>query len=211
MRNVFLVAVVVVATAGAADLGALHGTWNNVPFWSRLRAPDPALAGRQVLELVREPRPPAWPTLSDSPFLLLDDHRAILAWNDRHSLNQAQRKRGGYDIVREVAGAGPDDPHHEQRLHLAAPPSWDIHVAPLLLAWTWRPGGSATRPAVDLFGGRAAAGEIAWDDTTARIDGRAYAITSAQGRLQRLDPVDAADLGTPLLIVAGWLPEVAPP
>ena len=180
-------------------------------FWLRLLPPDAKFGGNRMLQLVYTPADPAalgGTHLGDSPFLLLDEHARLVAWNDRAGLTQAtsSTKAGAtYHVTRErmadetVANQAP----HTVPRSFSGERGWEATTALLLLALAWRADTRAQIPLYDLFGEGATAA-ISWSGTTVSCAGRAWRIEAdAQGRLKRL----LDEHGMPLVIVQEWLKE----
>lgn len=182
----------------------LHGNFAGQPFWARLTLPEKQFGNNRVMQLVYTPPSDAdlgGAHLSDCPFLLLDTHLRIVAWNGRDTGTQAvPGAPNGYSITREVSIVEGDDKRIdlEQRT-ITGERGWDLRAAPVLLALGWRSGSTFTTRAIDLFGPRhGEALTITWQDTAVTIAGTTYtAIPDEQGRLKSLTNAD----GTVLLSV----------
>jgi hypothetical protein len=89
-----------------------------------------------------------------------------------------------------------------QKRIIHAARGWDLHLAPLLLALTWRQGGSGMVPIVDLWGTKpGAALHAAWTDGKGELAGQPIAIDAGpDGSLLRIR--DAAS-GAVVLSVEG--------
>lgn len=192
----------------------LHGTFAGQPFWTRLTLPEKQFGNNRVLQLVYTPPSDAYlggAHLSDCPFLLLDAHLRIVAWNGRDTGTQAvPAAPNGYSITREVSIIEGDDKRIDlQQRTITGERGWDLRVAPVLLALGWRSGSTFTTRAIDLFGPRH--GEtltITWQDTNVTIAGTTYtAIPDDKGRLKSLANAD----GTVLLSVTTRTSSVAVP
>lgn len=137
----------------------LHGRFNDQPFWLRLLPNDPVKGGR-ILELVYTP--PARGEIDDTvlidcPFLLLDAHAGILAWNGRGGLSEITREPDkSYKIVREIQVGEGDASLTDSKMRTTIPiePLWDLRLAPIMLALTWKADTSARMRLMDFFGPR---------------------------------------------------------
>ncbi len=195
------------APAPAAPTGRaeLHGTFNGQPFWARLGEPSAEFGGKRRLEIVYTPPAPevvSGSVLHDSPLLLVDDRLALVAWDNRDGATgiTTTAAPAGYKVVREVHGAG-------EKIELFAralvgAPAWDLRLAPLLLALSWRAdGGMRAMRVIDFWGPGAAEPQLLTIDGTAvGVGGERWTVEAdGDGRLARLLGGD----GTPLLTVAG--------
>lgn len=185
----------------------LHGTLGGQPFWARVLPPDKQFAGNRVMQLVYQPPTPeslGGAHLSDTPFVLLDDQARVVAWNGRDTLSQAvPAAPTGYRVTRELAAGEGEEAHiASDERKIAGERGWDLQLAPLLLALTWRADGAGAVGVVDLFGKRS--GEhlaASWTGAKAEIAGAAVTVAAdAQGRVQSVS--DAA--GAPLLQITAW-------
>jgi hypothetical protein len=198
--------VITMAVAGEPPLvdatqHELHGTFAGQPFWARLTLPDKQFGNNRVLQLVYTPASDAdlgGAHLSDCPFLLLDPHLRIVAWNGRDSGTQAvPAAPSGYSITREVSIVeGGDKRIDLQQRAISGERGWDLRAAPVLLALGWRRGSSFTTRAIDLFGPRhSEALTITWQDAAITIAGSAYTvIPDEHGRLKSLTAADGTTL-----------------
>jgi len=185
----------------------LHGTFRGERFWMRLNLPDKRFNGQRMLELLYTPPKPAeiaGALLVDCPFLLLDDHLRLLAWNGRDTTQRVLPTAKGYAITRAFESATEDGkdvaPDSDERT-IAMARGWDERLAPLLLAVAWRSGSTGEVPIADLFGPPGTVSTISWTDGAVIIAGRPHRDQAdANGRLARLN--DAA--GTAVLTVAAW-------
>lgn len=186
-----------VLPAGRIELhGRLHveGGAAAAPVWLRLAEPEARFAGGRMLELVWEPPPAAaldGAVLADCPFVLLDQHGRVRAWNGRHTLSQAEPAGAGYRVVRGVV-EGEGIAAHEVGLErtLPGPRAWDRRLAPVLLALAWRPDTAAAVPVVDLFGALPAT-ELSWRGEAVRCGAAVWRVQAGRdGRLQRLTDGD---------------------
>jgi hypothetical protein len=183
-----------------------HGTLGGERFWLRLSEPKAEFGGNRVLHLVYTPPTPAQlggAHLPDCPFVLLDQHLRIVAWNGRDTLSQAQYRAKGYAVTREVeVGTGTDAaPAGEDRTLANAERGWDERLAPVLLTLAWRPGQTNALPVYDLFGPAPVPSQVSWSGEQIRLAGRPLtAVADAQGRLARL--TDAS--GAAVLTVTAW-------
>ena len=182
----------------------LHGTFAGQPFWMRLLPADKQFGGNRVLNLVYTPPVEselAGAHLSDCPFLLVDPHLKLVAWNGRDIGSKAvPAAPNGYAVTREVSVKDGDDTRIDlQNRTIPGERGWDLRSAPLLLALGWQRGSSATIRAIDLFGPRHTETlTITWQDTTVTIAGTAYTATADDaGALKTLAAAD----GTTLLTV----------
>ena len=191
-----------------ASVSEVHGTFNGARFWARLGMPDARYGKNRMLELLYTPPAPAaiaGAHLIDCPFLLLDDHLRLVAWNGRDSLARAVATPTGYSVTRELERPVEDStevaPDSDER-SVAMARGWDERLAPLLLAFAWRAGAQGEMPIGDLFGPPSAASTASWRDSQVTIAGRPLrASADAAGRLARLD--DAA--GQPVLTITAWI------
>ena len=171
----------------------LDGTWNGQPFWARLLPPDAHFANHRVLQLSWAPPAPetiGGVHLVDCPFILLDDHARIIAWNGRDGMSSVEPLGSdGYRVSRELTrGSGVDAQPVASSRTIGGGRGWDLHLAPLLVALTWQPGTRAQVHLIDLFGDRAAELlNVHWDQEQVQIAGVAMvAVADQQGRLQNL-------------------------
>lgn len=179
----------------------LHGTFAGQPFWARLTLPDKQFGNNRVLQLVYTP-PSATDVdgahLSDCPFLLVDSHLRIVAWNGRDTGTQAvPAAPTGYSITREVSVVEGDDKRIDlQQCSITGERGWDLRTAPILLTLGWRRGTSFSARLIDLFGPRhGEALTITWQDATVTIAGTAYTVVpDEQGRLKSLTAADGTVL-----------------
>ncbi len=191
-----------------------HGTLKGQPFWAKLLPADRQFGGNRVLQLVYTP-PAAGEmggaALVDHPFILLDAQARVVAWNGRESLTQAVPDGGGkaYRVQRELDLGATEVVQSDARV-VTPGRAWDLQVAPLLLALTWKAAGQVDVPVVDLFGPRHAETlTAAWTGTAATVAGMAYVVSAdAQGLLAGLNAAD----GSPILTVAAitLAPEATP-
>ncbi len=220
---------VVLPTAPAGVLEC-HGTLAGERFWLRLETPSKEFGGNRVMNLLYTPPVPAMVAgarLPDCPRLLLDLHLRLVAYNGRGTLNQIvpAGKGSGYSVVRELwvkeelpadqAGTGKSagEVPREQRRTITGARTWDVRLAPLLVALAWRKSGpEASVRAMDFFGPAGEATVVTWQGDTVSIAGRALRIEAgADGRVRRiLDPAAAPGSAT-VLDVAAWIdPAPAP-
>jgi hypothetical protein len=185
----------------------LHGTVGGQPFWARLLTRDKQFGNRRVLQLVWEPPSPdrlGGCHLSDCPFVLLDDAARVIAWNNREGLSQAAPAApSGYQVTRELTqGEGDAARITSDARTIRGDVGWDLQLAPLLLALTWKAGGEGSVRIVDLFGTRAQDHLAAvWHGERAELAGEPLAVSADQhGHLHRL--TDAA--GAVRLEIAEW-------
>jgi hypothetical protein len=206
-----LILLILACAAIGADLTVapeqqeLHGTFAGQRFWMRLLPADKQFGGNRVLNLVYTPPAEselAGAHLSDCPFLLLDPHLRLIAWNGRDTGSKAvPAAPDGYTVTREVNLTEGDDTRLDlQNRTIPGERGWDLRAAPLLLALGWRSGTSATIRAIDLFGPRhTEALTVTWQDTAVTIGGTAYtAVPDTAGALKTLTATD----GTQVLTVA---------
>ncbi|TVR17817.1 MAG: hypothetical protein EA401_00200 [Planctomycetota bacterium] len=116
----------------------LHGTMYGERFWARLLPADARYGGNRVLQLLYTPPDPddiGGTMLVDHPFLLLDNHARIIAWNERELGLSSVVFQGqeGYEIQHErsemVSGQlAPTLVAIEVDL---SQPAWDSYLAPL--------------------------------------------------------------------------------
>ncbi len=186
----------------------LHGTFAGQRFWARLTPADKQFGNNRVMQLVYTPPIAAelgGAHLSDCPFLLVDPHMRVVAWNGRDSGSKAvPAAPSGYAITRETTiGDGVDKRIDLVARTLAGERGWDLRIAPVLLAIGWRPTGTASVRVVDLFGPRSAESmTLTWNDTAVTIAGIMYTVVADEaGRLKSLNAAD----GSAVLTVAGRL------
>ncbi len=180
-----------------------HGTLKGQPFWAKLLPPDRQFGGNRVLQLVYTP-PTAAETgdasLVDHPFILLDAQARVVAWNGRESLTQALPDGGGkaYRVQRELDLGSTEVVRSDARV-VSPGRAWELSVAPLLLALTWKAAGQGDVPVVDLFGPRHADLMTAtWSGTAASLAGMDWVVSpDAHGFVAGLTAAD----GRPILIV----------
>jgi hypothetical protein len=191
-----------------AAVQELHGTFAGQRFWVRLKAPDPQFKGNRVLELVYTPPPAdqlAGAVLSDVPFLLVDDHLRIVAWNGRDTGSTVTPGAPtGYKIGRDLEqGEGVDRHVENEKRAILGERGWDLRLAPVLLALGWSKDSAGALRAVDLFGPRhGEALTVAWTGTAVTVAGQAWTIVpDADGRMQEVKDAD----GKVVLTVAGRL------
>ncbi len=204
MRLGMLAAAVTLLAAGGLcgddlpvmDPGAceLHGLLHGQPFWARLLVSDPAFGNHRVLQLVYTPPTPEQMDgahLSDCPFILLDDHLRVVAWNGRDTASSVvpAAKDAGYVISRDLL-VGEGDAKHSEAVKrvLLGGGGWDLNIAPVLLALCWRDGSAAQVPVVDIFGPRWKEPLIVtWSQHQVQLAGQTWvAVADAQGRLKSL-------------------------
>ncbi len=191
----------------AAATSELHGLLRGQPFWARLLAPDARFDGNRMLELVYSPPTPSeldGTVLVDCPFILLDASLRVVAWNGRDGLSKIERpaKSQAYKVTREVhAGDGDASAITPMVRTITIGAAWDLRLAPILLAFTWREATTGRARLVDFFGPRAKERlEIAWTPESLQIAGESHTPKAApDGRLQRL--TDA--VGDEVLVVNG--------
>ena len=171
----------------------LDGTWNGQPFWARLLPPDAHFANHRVLQLSWAPPAPetiGGVHLVDCPFILLDDHARIIAWNGRDGMSQVEPLGvDGYRVSRELArGSGADAQPVATTRTIGGGRGWDLHLAPLLVALSWQAGTRAQVHLIDLYGDRAAELlQVHWDQDQVQIAGVAMlAVADEQGHLRSL-------------------------
>ncbi len=185
----------------------LHGVLQGQPFWAHLLAADAKFGGNRVLQLVYTP--PAAEQLdgahlSDTPFVLVDAHLRVVAWNGRDTGSQAvpMVQPAGYKVSRELL-VGDGDARRPETVSRATPSelAWDLRIAPVLLAIAWHAGGNAAVPVVDLFGGRWQEHLAAsWTNTAVTVAGQTWTVTaSADGQLASLAAAD----GSTVLTITG--------
>ena len=211
-----LAAIALTTHADSADLPPalppavqeLHGTLDGQRFWAKLKAPDPQFGGNRVLELVYTPPVPdqlAGAHLSDTPFVLVDDHLRIVAWNGRDTGSTVTPNAPiGYRIGRDIEkGEGVDRHIENERRTIAGERGWDLRLAPVLLALIWTANSTAQVRIVDLFGPRhAEALTVSWTAAAVTIAGQTWNIVpAADGRVQTVTNAD----GKPILTVLGRL------
>jgi len=224
VRVAFMILVAGLAAAGAADsasaavstaplpvLGdtvprACNGTWDGQPFWARLLPRDHAYGNHRVLQVVYAPPAAAdlgGINLSDCPFVLLDDHAEVVAWNGRDTESQVLPGVGGYRVTREAAVSATTAAVTASHRTIPGERGFDLHLAPLELAFAWHPGDHVHVRVVDLFGTRAGEAMAAdWEGTRAVIAGAPVTVEpDGDGRLHRLIAADGHDL----LVITRWI------
>ncbi len=172
-------------------------------FWLRLLPADPVYGRNRILQVVYTP-PPATALggtrLSDTPFVLLDPHSRLMAWNDRGSSSQMQPAAGMYVVGRDRTPS--DDTNiviDEKKLSVER--GWDRSLAPLLLALLWRTESTASFPCVDLFGDEPTT-TLSWHGPLVTCGQDTWQVMAdANGRLAKL--LDAQ--GGELVSVSAWL------
>ncbi|MBA3687003.1 MAG: hypothetical protein H0W72_17420 [Planctomycetes bacterium] len=171
-------------------------------FWVRLHPPAVGGEARQ-LELVYTPPTPealGGSVLHDSPYLQVDGHLAIIAWDLRDGLSgiKPTKDPAGYKVMREMVVG--DDHTIKARAILGAR-GWDLHLVPVLLALGWRADANAEVRLIDFYGARGLEPLVArWSPGELTVAGERWqAEADADGRLLRLR--DAA--GGEILVVAG--------
>lgn len=185
----------------------LHGTLLGKPFWAKLLAPDGKFGGNRVLQLVYTPPAPEQVDgahLSDCPFVLLDAHLRVVAWNGRDSASAAEPilKPLGYRISRDLLVGDGDNKHSEAVPRvLAGEVGWDLNLTPVLLALGWKEGTTCQVRAVDLFGPRwHEQMTVGWIQRSVAVAGATWTvIPDEQGRLRSV----AASGGEVVLDVRG--------
>ncbi|TVR41098.1 MAG: hypothetical protein EA402_13260 [Planctomycetota bacterium] len=142
----------------SAEQLELHGELYGQPFWARILKADQQFGGHRVMKLVYIPPKPediGGTHLVDHPYILLDRQARIIAWNERgQGLSAVEYRQRGYAVLHERSEL--HDGHLapvQKRFNLSHPePTWDAHLAPILLALTWRPDLPRTRiPAAAFF------------------------------------------------------------
>ena len=157
----------------------------------RIKAGDPAYAGHRLTELVYTAPTPATiaqTVLVDHPYLLLDDHLRLMAWNGREGLAKVTAlKSGGYQVVREITvGEGILALGQESVRTIPDGLAWDQRLAPLLVAACWTSGSTGRVPTVDFYG-EAPASEVTWNDGALQLSGSPARIEAdAHGRCARI-------------------------
>jgi hypothetical protein len=180
----------------------LHGVMFGQPFWAKLLVSDAQFGNNRVLQLVYTP--PAFEKmdgahLSDCPFVLVDEHLRIVAWNGRDSASSAEQslKPPGYRISRDLL-VGEGDAKHSEGVKRALPGElgWDLHLAPVLLALGWKEGASCQVRVIDLFGTRwQDQMTIGWTGHEVTAAGQAWVVTPDEhGQLKRLTSTEGAVL-----------------
>jgi hypothetical protein len=170
----------------------VDGTYRGKPFWAKLRMADGQFENNRMLELVYTPPPPADldnTVVTDCPFVLLDKHLRVIAWNGRHGLSKVIRIDTGYKVQRELLQIGEgEDEALTRTMTMTVGPAWDLHIAPILLAMCWRADASAKVPVVDLFGAQVKKlTYAAWSPGKVEIAGETLQATAdADGRLIKL-------------------------
>lgn len=188
-----------------------HGVLRGERFWARLLPYDATFGGRllQVVYTAPKPEQLAGTHLDDHPYVLLDDAARVLAWNERSNLSTLRREGEGYRVTLERnRSTGADAVMDEVPRRLKGPAAWDLRLAPLLVALSWRPGQDIRVPAADFFGPEPLkAGPVSWQGAAALITGEEplRIESDGQGRLTAL----RRDDGSELLRISGWLADGA--
>jgi hypothetical protein len=177
----------------------VNGTWNGQPFWARLLKPDPHFGNHRVLQLLWTPPLPSdldGVHLADCPFLLLDEQARVVAWNGRDSISQITPSGAdSYKVSRELSRkTGTDTQPVVGNRTIGGGRGWDLHLAPLLLALSWKAGSNAHVHVIDFFGSHAAEKMSAqWHDQEAVINSISYHITAdALGHLAKMTDASGA-------------------
>ncbi len=175
-----------------------HGKFNGQPFWFRLQAPNKQFGENRVCELVYSPPTTAsfnQTHISDCPLLLVDNAARIVAWNGRDIGTKAvPAAPSGYSVTREYfEGEGEKRLIKLDTATIPGGTGWDLHIAPILLALTWKADSTGAVRVVDLFGTRQKESLAAsWNGTTATIADVQYTITvDKDGKLAALTAPDA--------------------
>jgi hypothetical protein len=181
----------------AAERQVIFGTFHNHPFWLNLKAPDPQYGKNRFCELVYtqpDEKTLAGTTISDCPFLLIDNTARVVAWNGRDKGSKIiPAAPNGYAITKESAhGEGLDREIQLADMTINGDRAWDLHLAPVHLALTWKSGSTGTIRVIDFFGPRHAEKLTAtWTDTNIAIAGTNYTITADKnGQLATLTTAD---------------------
>lgn len=182
----------------------LRGQTEAQRFWLRLMPPDRQYGGNRVLQVVYTPPDAAalgGTHLADVPFVLLDEHARVVAWNERSGMSQTA-PGAAYRVTRDRTPDDRTDIVTDVR-DVSGERGWDLTIAPLLLALTWRTASAAELPLVDLYGD-APASSVSWNGPSVRLAGAELRIEpDARGRAARV--VDGQ--GTHLVAVSTWLKE----
>ena len=184
-------------------LHVMHGTFANAKFWFRLQVPDKQFGVNRVCELVYTPPNASdlgGTQMSDCPFLLVDRAARIVAWNGRDiGTKVVPATPHGYKITHERhVGTGEEREIKLEEAKISGELGWDLRIAPILLALTWKADTSATVRLIDFFGPRhAEALTLTWEGTAVTISGVKYTIVpNAQGQLAMLTAADGTNLIT---------------
>jgi hypothetical protein len=203
-----LLTVIAQAADPVAPVGlqVIHGTFQGQPFWLRLQAPDKQFGNNRVIELVYTPPTVAelkGTHITDCPFLLVDNAARIVAWNGRDIGSKVvPAAPTGYTITHErLMGEGDDRTITLENITVPGATAWDLRIAPILLALTWKADSAATVRLIDFFGPRhGEALVLSWEGTAVTIAGNQYTITPNQtGHLAALTAAD----GSKLITIAG--------
>ncbi|MBA2479363.1 MAG: hypothetical protein H0V44_01775 [Planctomycetes bacterium] len=185
----------------------IHGKLAGQPFWARVLAADAKFNHHRVMQLVYTPPAAdilAGARLFDCPFVLVDSHACIVAWNGRDSLSQVvPGAPNGYAVTRELhTGEGDGASTTSDKRTIRGERGFDLHLAPLSIALTWGPDTTGDVAVVDLFGGRWKEGlRASWKGAEVTIAGDGYTVAADdQGQLARL--VDAR--GMACIEIDGW-------
>jgi hypothetical protein len=181
----------------SADQQIFHGIFNDHPFWLRLQAPDKQFGKNRVCQLVYtqpDEKTLGGTSITDCPFILIDTTARIVAWNGRDKGSKiVPAAPTGYSITKEsLHGEGLDREIHLADLTIPGDRAWDLHLAPVQLALTWKSGSTGTIRVIDFFGSRHAEKLTAtWTDTNVAIAGTNYTITADKnGQLATLTTAD---------------------
>ncbi len=171
----------------------LHGTLDGQPFWARILPPDAQFGNHRVMQLVYTPPTPealGGAHLVDCPFILLDEHARILAWNGRDGLSSVvPGAPAGYQVSREIVeGEGETAKIIAQGVKIPGAHAWDVHLAPLLTAISWSAAVPASVRVVDFFGPASAAPlSCSWQGDQVDIAGKHFIVVPDKaGAFQRL-------------------------
>ena len=186
----------------------LRGQEKLQQFWLRLLPPDKEFAGNRVVQVVYTPPGTAalgGTHLTDVPFILLDAHSRILAWNDRKGMSQMTPGKAGTATYVVSRDRTPTD--HTQIVTdektIPGERAWDRTLAPLLLTLAWRPQQNVMLPCVDLFGDETIS-TVSWNGPAVSLAGQDLQVEAdASGRVKRLVDVH----GDPLVTITAWLKE----
>jgi hypothetical protein len=184
----------------APDVIEIHGTLHGQPFWAKLLAPDAQFDNHRMLQLVYTPPDPKeidGTVMVDCPFILLDQHGRVVAWNGRDGLSNIVRgKEGTYEVSRELhekpeGGSDGDAALSSTTRTIHSSLAWDLRLAPVVAALAWKSDAAEAR-VLDFFGPRAKEKmTVAWNGAEVTLAGEKLRVEmDGQGRLTGLLTAD---------------------
>ncbi len=178
----------------------VHGTVQGQRFWIRIHPPKVEYGNGLLCELLYTPASEqelGGAYLGDHPFILLDKHYRLIAWNERAASMSSVEFRGGdigYAVTREVIES--DESKVYDRT-LAGSKAWSLQLVPILLAVVAEKEGNLHIPVRDFLG-------LNSEETlTATVNAGAISISGYQelmpswdstGRLSALNKSDGTSL-----------------